>query len=188
MRLLPVIALCSVLLTPLQAQQVSAPEPPEAPQEKSLVGRVSNIFTGPLHPVTRTVVSGAGLGVGLGYNFPTSGRWETVAEAVVTFRRYWSAELQTRIPGRARTGCRLCANPSDGPAQLFRARDAERRGRPHEFPPARPGRWAPSRQRASRTGWRQAYVSKRSGRTSAAGPRRGTRAWRIDSPHLTHQA
>ena len=99
MRLLPVIALCSVLLTPLQAQQVSAPEPPEAPQEKSLVGRVSDIFSGPLHPVTSTVAAGAGLGVGLGYRFPTSGGWETAAEAVVTFRRYWSAELQSAYRG-----------------------------------------------------------------------------------------
>jgi len=100
MRLLPVIALFSLLLAPLQAQQVSAPEPPEAkPEEKSLFGKVSNIFNGPLHPIIRGVVAGGGLGVGLSYDFPTSGRWETVAQTVVTFRRYWSAELETAYRG-----------------------------------------------------------------------------------------
>jgi len=106
MRLLPVIALFSLLLAPLQAQQVSAPEPPEAkPDEKSLFGKVSNIFNGPLHPIIRGVVAGGGLGVGLSYDFPTSGRWETVAQTVVTFRRYWSAELETAYSGgRGRVG------------------------------------------------------------------------------------
>lgn len=105
MRLLTVIALCSLLLAPLQAQQVSAPEPPAKPEEKSLFGKVSNIAKGPVHPIVRGVVAGGGLGAGLSYNLPTPGRWETVAQAVVTFRRYWSAELETAYSGeRGRVG------------------------------------------------------------------------------------
>lgn len=98
MRLLPVIALCVLLLAPLHAQQVSAPEP-KKPEEPSLFGKVSNIFNGPLHPIIKGVVAGGGLGVGLSYDFPARGRWETVAQTVVTYRRYWSAELATAYRG-----------------------------------------------------------------------------------------
>lgn len=105
MRLPPIIALCLLFSAPLHAQQVSAPEPAAKPQEKSPFGRFSNIFNGPLHPVVKDVVAGGGLGVGLSYDFPTSGRWETVAQTVVTVRRYWSAELETAYSsGRGRVG------------------------------------------------------------------------------------
>jgi Omp85 superfamily domain len=99
MRLVPVIALCLLLLAPVHAQQVSAPEPAIKPEETSLFGKVSNIFNGPLHPIIKGVVASGGLGVGLSYDFPATGRWETVAQAVVTVRRYWSAELQTAYRG-----------------------------------------------------------------------------------------
>jgi hypothetical protein len=99
MRLASVIALCLLLLAPLHAQQVSAPEPATKPEETSLFGKVSKIFNGPLHPIMKGVVAGGGLGLGLSYNFPTTGRWETIAQTVVTFRRYWSAELDTAYRG-----------------------------------------------------------------------------------------
>jgi hypothetical protein len=94
MRLAPLIALC-LFLAPLHAQEVSAPEPAQKPEETSRFGKVSKIFSGPLHPIVKGVVATGGLGVGLGYDFPTKGGWETVAQAVVTVRRYWSAELGT---------------------------------------------------------------------------------------------
>ncbi len=99
MRLPGVIALCLLFLAPLRAQQVPAPEPAAKPQEKSTFGKVSNIFNRPLHPVIKGIVAGGGLGVGLGYDIPTTGRWETAAQAVVTFRRYWSAQLETAYRG-----------------------------------------------------------------------------------------
>ena len=106
MRLAPVFALCVLLSAPLQAQQVATPEPPATkPEEKSRFGKFSNIFAGPLHPVIQGVVAGGGLGMGLAYDFPTRGRWETVAQTVVTFRRYWSAALETAYTGkRGRVG------------------------------------------------------------------------------------
>ena len=101
MRLAPAIALCLLLSAPLRAQQVpdaqqvAAPETAPKSQETSRFSKVSKIMNGPLHPIVKGVVAGGGLGVGLSYEFPTSGRWETVAQTVVTFRRYWSAELET---------------------------------------------------------------------------------------------
>ena len=99
MKLPPVLALCLLFSAPLRAQQVSAPEPAAKPQEKSLFGKVSNIFDGPLHPVFKGVVATGGMGAGLRYDFPASGRWETAAQAVVTLRHYWSAELVTAYRG-----------------------------------------------------------------------------------------
>ncbi len=99
MRLPVTIALCFLFLAPLRAQEAPAPEPAAKPEEKSSFGRVSNIFSRPLHPVIKGIVAGGGLGVGVGYDFPTSSRWETVAQAVVTYRRYWSAQLETAYRG-----------------------------------------------------------------------------------------
>jgi hypothetical protein len=105
MRLAPAIALYLLLAAPLHAQQVpdaqqvSAPESTPNSQETSRFDKVASIFNGPLHPIVQGVVAGGGLGVGLSYEFPTSGRWETVAQTVVTIRRYWSAELETAYRG-----------------------------------------------------------------------------------------
>jgi hypothetical protein len=105
MRLAPAIALCLLLSAPVQAQEVSdaqqvpAPEPEPKSQEKSGFSKVSKIFNGPLHPIIKGVVATGGLGVGLSYDFPTKGGWETVAQTVVTVRRYWSAELGTAYRG-----------------------------------------------------------------------------------------
>jgi hypothetical protein len=99
MRLVPAIALCSLLLAPLHAQQVSAPEPATKPEEKSLFGKLSNIANSPLHPILQGVVAGGGLGAGLQYDFPDRRGWETSAQTVVTIRRYWSAELDTAYRG-----------------------------------------------------------------------------------------
>ena len=100
MRMPAVIALCLLFLAPLHAQQVPTSEQAAAkPEGKSLFGKVSNVFNAPLHPVIKGIVAGGGLGVGVGYDVPTSSRWETVAQAVVTYRRYWSAQLETAYRG-----------------------------------------------------------------------------------------
>ena len=100
MRLPTIIALCLLFLAPLHAQQVATSEQTAAkPEGKSLFGKVSTAFTAPLHPVIKGIVAGGGLGLGLGYDVPTSSRWETSAEAVATYRRYWSAQLETAYRG-----------------------------------------------------------------------------------------
>ena len=49
-------------------------------------------FDKPLHPVVGGVVSGGGLGVGVGYDSPQDERLYRKGEAMVTVRRYWSIE------------------------------------------------------------------------------------------------
>ena len=94
-------AVCGSLLlvaTAGYAQDTPAPAP-ATPPDRSLVSRLSGTFNKPLHPVVKGVASTGGIGVGLEYDFPALGRWETTATAVVTVRRYWSAELETAYRG-----------------------------------------------------------------------------------------
>ena len=53
---------------------------------------IIDAFSQPLHPVIGGVASGGGLGVGVGYESRASELWYREAEAMVTVRRYWSAE------------------------------------------------------------------------------------------------
>jgi hypothetical protein len=82
------------------ATQVHAQNaPPAPPKEKSAFSKASRIFSGPLHPVVKGVAPGGGFGVGVGYDVPSDGRWETQAEAVLTLRRFWSAGFDTAYLG-----------------------------------------------------------------------------------------
>lgn len=93
------VAFALTLAAPAYAQNSPAPSSPPSSKEKSLVGKVSGVFSGPLHPVVKGVASSGGLGFGVGYDLPSRGRWETTAEAIVTLRRYWSVELDTAYRG-----------------------------------------------------------------------------------------
>jgi hypothetical protein len=61
--------------------------------------KVGKAFSRPLHPVVQGVASGGGLGVGLGYDFPSAGRWETSTKAVVTLHRYWNLQFDSGYHG-----------------------------------------------------------------------------------------
>lgn len=101
MKLHGFVPVCAVLLlvaTSGDAQDTPAPAP-AAPLEKSLFSKLSGAFNGPLHPVVAGVAPGGGLGVGVGYDFPSRGRWETTTQAIVTARRYWSAQFDTAYRG-----------------------------------------------------------------------------------------
>lgn len=92
-----ILAILLFVAAPGHAQDAPAPSP--APKDKSVFGRVSSVFSSPLHPVVKGVASGGGLGAGVGYDFPSRGRWETRAEAVGTVRHFWSAEIDTAYRG-----------------------------------------------------------------------------------------
>jgi hypothetical protein len=96
-RFAPVCAMLLLAATSGYAQ--NTPAPPAAPLDTSLFGKLSGVFKEPLHPVINGVVSGGGLGAGVAYDFPSRGRWETTTGALVTIRRYWSAELGTVYRG-----------------------------------------------------------------------------------------
>lgn len=51
---------------------------------------VMDVFEKPLHPVIGGVVSGGGLGAGIGYDAPDDARWYRSADALMTVRRYWA--------------------------------------------------------------------------------------------------
>lgn len=88
-----------------EAQDTPAPASPGAPREKSPFSKITGIFDGPVRPIVSGVASGGGLGVGVRYQLPSGGWWETTAQTVVTFRRYWSAEVVTSYQGaRGRVG------------------------------------------------------------------------------------
>jgi len=93
--------ICGILLlvaTPGYAQNTPAPAP-ATPLDQSFFSKLSGAFNKPLHPVVNGVASGGGLGVGVGYDFPSRGRWETTTQAIVTVRRYGSAEFDTAYRG-----------------------------------------------------------------------------------------
>lgn len=90
-----VLLLCSAFVS---AQTAPAPTSTGAPT-KNLYSKLSDIFSGPLHPIFKGVASTGGFGAGLEYDFPTVGRWETTAKALVTVRRYWSMQLDTVYRG-----------------------------------------------------------------------------------------
>lgn len=94
-----IVIILLVASAPLHAQAPDAPASPSPPENKSVFTKLSNAFSGPLHPVVKGVASGGGIGVGIGYDFPIRGRWETTARAVVTIRRYWSAEVEGAYRG-----------------------------------------------------------------------------------------
>lgn len=96
--LAPIWAIFLLVATAGYAQNTAAPAAP-TPSEQSSFGKLSGVFNKPVHPVVKGVASGGGLGVGVGYDFPSRGRWETTTQAVVTVRRYWSAELDTAYRG-----------------------------------------------------------------------------------------
>jgi hypothetical protein len=50
---------------------------------------VLDSFEKPVHPVIGGVVSGGGLGFGVGYDSPDDDRWYREGDAIVTIRRYW---------------------------------------------------------------------------------------------------
>ena len=52
---------------------------------------IIDVFDKPLHPVIGGVVSGGGLGAGIGYDSPDGQRWYQSADAIMTVRRYWAA-------------------------------------------------------------------------------------------------
>jgi hypothetical protein len=72
---------------------------PATPLDHSFFSKLSGAFNKPLHPVVQGVAPGGGLGVGVGYDFPSRGHWETTTQAIVTVRRYWSAEFDTTYRG-----------------------------------------------------------------------------------------
>lgn len=98
-RICPVTAAILAFSLPSYGQQAPAPDPQTAPEKIGLYTRLSNAFSGPLHPVFKGVASGGGVGVGVAYDFPSQGRWQTRADAVVTIRRYWSTEVDTTYSG-----------------------------------------------------------------------------------------
>ena len=51
--------------------------------------KVIDSFENPVHPVIGGVVSGGGLGFGVGYDSPDDRRWYREGDAIVTLRRYW---------------------------------------------------------------------------------------------------
>lgn len=51
--------------------------------------KVIDSFDNPLHPIIGGVVSGGGLGVGVGYDSPDDQQWYSEGDAIVTLRRYW---------------------------------------------------------------------------------------------------
>ncbi len=51
---------------------------------------ILDVFEKPLHPVVGGVVSGGGLGAGIGYDSPDGQRWYQSADAMMTVRRYWA--------------------------------------------------------------------------------------------------
>lgn len=93
--------ICGMLLVAATPGYAQNTEPPasEPPVEASFSRKVSSAFNGPLHPLMTSVAPGAGMGVGLGYNFPARGRWQTTTQAIVTVKRYWKAELGTAYRG-----------------------------------------------------------------------------------------
>jgi hypothetical protein len=61
--------------------------------------KISAAFTQPFHPVVEGVATGGAIGAGVGYDFPTPGAWRARSKAVVTFRRYWNAQLDGGYEG-----------------------------------------------------------------------------------------
>jgi hypothetical protein len=55
---------------------------------------ILEVFDKPLHPVVGGVVSGGGLGAGIGYDSPDGQRWYQSADALVTVRRYWAVRAE----------------------------------------------------------------------------------------------
>lgn len=93
------VAIALALAAPAYSQNTPAPSSPPSAKEKSLISKASGVFGGPLHPVVKGVASSGGVGLGVGYDFPARGRWETSAEAILTVPRYWSAQFDTAYRG-----------------------------------------------------------------------------------------
>lgn len=98
---------CLLLLSiPVAAQDTPTPvaqdtqTPSErAPDLDALPGpgwgkAIFDSFSKPVHPIIGGVASGGGLGFGVGYDSPDTGRWFQTAEAMVTVRRFWSLEAE----------------------------------------------------------------------------------------------
>ena len=88
--------LLCVLLPPLTAvaqdAQTSTPASGDFGNVPGWAQPIIDSFSKPVHPVVGGVVSGGGLGFGVGYNSPEDTRWYQQGEAMVTVRRYWSLE------------------------------------------------------------------------------------------------
>lgn len=99
-----VVAFATVLFTAvgLSAQETTPAGDP-AMSDPSIFtrarGTIGAAFDGPLHPVLKGVASGGGIGIGVGYDLPSFGRWQTTSTAIVTMRRYWSLQLDTEYQG-----------------------------------------------------------------------------------------
>src|SRR5262245_43215139 len=83
-------------LVPLSAEAQNAPSETEPSGSfenlpiPSWGKAVLDSFDNPVHPVVGGVVSGGGLGFGVGYDSPEDTRWYKEGEAMATVRRYWS--------------------------------------------------------------------------------------------------
>lgn len=92
---------------PQAEKETTAPrqEPGEVkePPATGLAMKAAKAFTQPLHPVFKGVQSGGGIGVGVGYDFPAAGGWDTTAEAVITIEGFWGTGItSTRETSRTR--------------------------------------------------------------------------------------
>ena len=129
-----------VLLLPLtvaaQGAQTSTPTSGDFGRVPGWAQPIIDSFSKPVHPVVGGVVSGGGLGFGVGYDSPEDTRWYQQAEAMVTVRRYWllEGEIGRRLlSNRAQIGAFGAARHMSrldyfgiGPQSLFDDRSAFR--------------------------------------------------------------
>jgi hypothetical protein len=82
---------------PVRAQEAApAPVAPGGVKETPLVHTftlIAGSFQQPLHPVLESAPPG--LAAGIGYTFPSTGRWQTSTKAATNVERYWVAEVAT---------------------------------------------------------------------------------------------
>jgi hypothetical protein len=96
-------ALAAVLFSvPVFAQAPAPPSPngSDKPSRFRGVGAtLGKAFAAPIHPVVQGVASGGGIGAGIGYDHPSTSRWQISTKAVATIRRYWLLEFDSEYIG-----------------------------------------------------------------------------------------
>jgi hypothetical protein len=96
--LAPLIFAVFLAANSLPAQELPSTKSPSDTGTSGLernIRKLGELLKKPVHPTLKGVGPGGGIGVGIEYDSPYSGPWKTSASAVVTLRRYWSAEVVT---------------------------------------------------------------------------------------------
>lgn len=59
------------------------------------IRKIGDALKHPVHPIFESVGPGGGFGLGIAYDSPNPGPWQTSASAAVTMRKYWKGEVVT---------------------------------------------------------------------------------------------